>query len=80
MREVAVRVEFEAVFDASVIEARPAFEREADRAPPRSWSSSAAKMLGESNRGAHHQSTTPCAVTSAAVWRSPTMPCWAIGG
>jgi cytochrome d ubiquinol oxidase subunit II len=48
--------------------------------PPRSTSSSAAKMLGESNRGAANQSMTPRDETSAAVCRSPTSPCSAIGG
>lgn len=48
--------------------------------PPSSWSSSAAKMLGVSNLGAANQSTTPCEETSAAVCRSPTSPCSAMGG
>jgi hypothetical protein len=47
---------------------------------PPPWSSSAAKMLGESNLGAANQSTTPCDDTSAAVSRSPTRPCSAMGG
>ncbi|PKW11394.1 hypothetical protein BX260_6706 [Streptomyces sp. 5112.2] len=37
-------------------------------------------MLGESKRGAHHQSTVPPDDTRAAVWRSPTIPCSAMGG
>ncbi len=37
-------------------------------------------MLGESNRGVHHQSMVPPEDTSAAVWRSPTSPWSAMGG
>ncbi len=37
-------------------------------------------MLGESNRGVHHQSIVPADETSAVVCRSPTMPCSAIDG
>src|SRR4051794_38528480 len=48
--------------------------------PPRSLSRSEAKTLGESKRGVHHQSTVPADDTRAAVWRSPTIPCSAMGG
>jgi hypothetical protein len=43
-------------------------------AAPRSRSSSAPKMLGESNRGAQNQSMEPSLATNAEVWRSPMRP------
>jgi hypothetical protein len=38
-----------------------------------------AKTLGESNAGQQYQSIVPSVPISATVWRSPTMPCSAIG-
>ena len=38
-----------------------------EKRPPFSWSSSDAKMLGESNRGQQNQSIVPSVATSAAV-------------
>ena len=48
--------------------------------PPCRRSSKAAKMLGESNRGAQNQSMVPSVDTSATVCKSPMSPCAAIGG
>jgi hypothetical protein len=39
------------------------------RKKPACRSSKLAKMLGESNRGAHSQSTAPSGATSAPVWQ-----------
>jgi hypothetical protein len=50
------------------------------KCPPRSWSSSAPKTLGESNRGAQNQSMDPSTATSAAVWRSSIRPWSATSG
>jgi hypothetical protein len=46
---------------------------------PRSLSRMEPKTLGASKRGTQYQSIVPSVPTSAAVWRSPTMPCSAIG-
>ena len=48
--------------------------------PPVFGSSSAAKMLGESIRGAQNQSTAPSCEMSAVVCRSPIRPCCSIVG
>jgi hypothetical protein len=48
--------------------------------PPRSASSRAAKIVGESKRGKHMKSIDPSTLTSATVLRSPITPCAAIGG
>ena len=42
--------------------------------PPFSWSTMAAKTLGESKRGKQHQSTEPSVPTSAADAMSPISP------
>ena len=48
--------------------------------PPPLASSSDAKTLGESKRGAQNQSMVPSVATSAAVCRSPISPWSAISG
>ena len=48
--------------------------------PPRSASSRAPKMLGESKCGRQSQSIEPSSVTSATVCRSPITPWCSIGG
>src|SRR4051794_16864353 len=52
----------------------------ANRKVPASRSSRLAKMLGESKRGTHSQSTEPSGATRAPVWQSDRKAYSAMGG